>query len=171
MTFPSTSLCPLNAHNTDEIKTVKSIKFSKEYGNSFSSAREDRTINFTYTYFKRLQVSPECPCDICYTRLCSRNATVVSLPFEWLYTITGLDWTTGLPPILKLQYYSSILGITSAITWGVTYPKAIWIYMQHGVYIFINFECLRLWHTSTERESINDTTSFPSHTYQNNSGS
>ena len=32
MTFPSTSLCPLSAHNTDEIKTVKSIKFSKEYG-------------------------------------------------------------------------------------------------------------------------------------------
>ena len=28
---------------------------------------------------------------------------------------TGLDWTTGLPPKLKVQHYSSILGIASAI--------------------------------------------------------
>ena len=33
---------------------------------------------------------------------------------KWLYAITGLDWTTGLPPKLKFQHYSSILGITSA---------------------------------------------------------
>ena len=35
--------------------------------------------------------------------------------------------------------------------------------MQHGVYIFINFECLRLWHARTEREPTNDTTGLPSH--------
>ena len=33
-----------------------------------------------------------------------------------LYTITGLDWTTGLPPELKAQQYSSIVELTGAIT-------------------------------------------------------
>ena len=33
---------------------------------------------------------------------------------KWLYAITGLEWTTGLPPNLKFQHYSSILGITRA---------------------------------------------------------
>ena len=33
------------------------------------------------------------------------------LIFTRLYTITGLDWTTGLPLKLKLQHYNNILGL------------------------------------------------------------
>ena len=60
-------------------------------------------------------------------------------------TITVLDWTTytGLPPKLKIQHYSIILGITNAITWDITYPKTIIdMHATWSLYIFINFECL-----------------------------
>ena len=163
-------------HNTDEIKTVKSIKFSKEYGKQQLFPQQEKiepllslirisqeVTSFSWVSLWHLLNS------IMQQKCNSGNPPIwMAIYHHW----TGLDWTTGLLSKLKVQHYSSILGITSAITWGVTYPKAIWICMQHGVYIFINFECLRLWHTSTEREPTNDTMSLPSQTYpQSNSGS
>ena len=64
--------------------------------------------------------------------------------------ITGLDWTTGLPIEFKVQYYSSILVLTGAITRGVIERLNI-KYTCSMEFTIYKPEYLRLMHTSAAR--------------------